>query len=301
MTRYLLQQWTIPTIEEERRLGGHGQKLPRAASNFDRFNDLRPGDVVYPAAVRDGRILPISRVVVGRVTTLDELISAGEDPWPSQWQVIARQPLPRTNYEELATNELGRAIRREDGQTLARRGNGISSQAFRHPLWITAASAALLDDFLERVWKQETEEGLEDPERLLQGQGPRLSHADRKAIEDHAMASAREYYERQGWSVDDTSRGHPYDLEIVRAGARRRVEVKGTVGPGASVLITRGEFQNAQFFPTELYILHGVRLHTEGNVPRASGGTKCIVTDWRPTEDNSEPTVYRHFPRCDST
>ena len=67
-----------------------------------------------------------------------------------------------------------------------------------------------------------------------------MSAECKKAVEKRSMTMARKHYEREGYHVEDTSANRPYDFECTKRGKVVRVEVKGTIGNGASVLVTAG-------------------------------------------------------------
>ena len=53
----------------------------------------------------------------------------------------------------------------------------------------------------------------------------RITAAEARCIEHHAMALAVDYFVSDGWQVDDVSRYKPYDLHYVRGDVVRHVEV----------------------------------------------------------------------------
>lgn len=89
------------------------------------------------------------------------------------------------------------------------------------------------------------------------GQGRQADPRIRRAVEMRAMEVAREYYERHGYSVEDTSLQRSYDYLASRSGENRRVEVKGLQGAGDSVTVTAGEVNAALAGPetTDLFAI----------------------------------------------
>jgi hypothetical protein len=70
--------------------------------------------------------------------------------------------------------------------------------------------------------------------------------ATRRAIELRTMQIAVEYYEAKGYAVADTSQTEPYDLECRSGEEAIRVEVKGTIGAGEVVELTRNELTDEE-------------------------------------------------------
>src|SRR3989442_8518313 len=129
------------------------------------------------------------------------------------------------------------------------------------------------------------------------GQGLGLSAEERKAVELHAMAVARKLYEEAGWSVIDTSSSQPYDLRATRNAEQRFIEVKGTTGDGASVILTRGEVVHARNNSQEcaLVVVSGLSLAKTGDEWVASEGVISTHLDpWSPEEDRLEALQYRY-------
>lgn len=121
------------------------------------------------------------------------------------------------------------------------------------------------------------------PETARSGQGRGLSTPERRAVEHHAMARARDHFEMRWDSVTDVSGSESYDLLCRRGNAELRVEVKGTTGGGDSVLLTRNEVQHArQHYPhVALFIVHGIQLTGRGTeAPSASGGHVRLFNPW---------------------
>ena len=79
---------------------------------------------------------------------------------------------------------------------------------------------------------QDAVEAIAAPLRLsrAKGQGFGLSHAERMAIDRHAMSVALQHLKVAGYSVEDVSKNHPYDFLASKNGHKIIVEVKGTTG-----------------------------------------------------------------------
>ncbi|MGE8096353.1 protein NO VEIN domain-containing protein [Pseudomonas fluorescens] len=129
------------------------------------------------------------------------------------------------------------------------------------------------------------------------GQGLGLSSEERKCVELHAMGIARKLYEDAGWSVIDTSASQPYDLFAALNAEKRFIEVKGTTGEGASIILTSGEVIHAKANPQEcaLVVVSEIRLENGADGLYASDGKVSTHLDsWCPEEDSLEATQYRY-------
>lgn len=116
------------------------------------------------------------------------------------------------------------------------------------------------------------------------GQGFRESAKQRRAIELHSMAVAREHLEADDWTVEDVSTTRSYDLHCQRGDEVLRAEVKGTTGDGTAVLLTPGEITAArdEHPETGLLIVSGITLEGDGDDSVADGGTLVLISPWDP-------------------
>ena len=77
------------------------------------------------------------------------------------------------------------------------------------------------------------------------------------------------------------------------------VEVKGTVGTGEKVIITRGEANHAQANPEQavLFVLSDIRVRPgpDGR-PKLLGGTERILQPWSLNVSSLIPISYEHSP-----
>lgn len=129
------------------------------------------------------------------------------------------------------------------------------------------------------------------------GQGLEADPRVRKAIEMHAMMVATNFYEKRGYSVEDVSSNHPYDLLCTKSGAKlRRVEVKGTRGDSSQVNLTIGEVQAAREVSalTDLFIVFDIEVDVSGSNPKASQGKHRLVQRWVPLDEDLSPTMFRY-------
>lgn len=105
------------------------------------------------------------------------------------------------------------------------------------------------------------------------GQGFRTSLQARRAVELHAMATVRVALESEGWSVTDMSLSESYDLLGKRDVELCHVEVKGTVGSGERVIVTRAEVAFARRNPGTM------RLAVVSEIMLVPGGAKALVAE----------------------
>jgi hypothetical protein len=115
------------------------------------------------------------------------------------------------------------------------------------------------------------------------GQGRGLSAPQRRAVELRAMELVAERLEGEGWRVNDVSGDNlGYDLRARRGEEERHVEVKGTIGPGTSVLLTPNEVRHAREWPdyAALAVVGGIALLEEDEHWTASGGSEEFFDAW---------------------
>ncbi|WP_026423426.1 protein NO VEIN domain-containing protein [Actinokineospora inagensis] len=132
--------------------------------------------------------------------------------------------------------------------------------------------------------------------RRRAGQGMRLSHAERAAIEDHSVALARGHLEAKGYSVRDFGATESYDLDARRRSERLYVEVKGTTSLGEEVILTKNEVDlNDEKYPnTMLIIVSGIHLDRTTIPPNASGGSVREAHPWRIAATDLTPISFRY-------
>jgi hypothetical protein len=127
----------------------------------------------------------------------------------------------------------------------------------------------------------------------------------RLATEQYAVERAKSYYKSHGWDVE--VHGAPFDLKCSKEGHETiLVEVKGTKESGDTVIITRGERNNAKNNYTELFIVHSIRLIPDSTVERVDkfgekitcptykgeSGIEKIVRNWKPSDQDLEAISY---------
>lgn len=127
------------------------------------------------------------------------------------------------------------------------------------------------------------------------GQGYGLSPEQRQAVEQRAVDVVTERLEAERWDVEDVSaQKRGYDLHASRGDEERHVEVKGTIGSGASVILTRNEVRHARANPAlaVLAVVSGIRLSGEGTSWEADGGRLRDFDRWRIEDGALEPRSY---------
>jgi hypothetical protein len=135
----------------------------------------------------------------------------------------------------------------------------------------------------ERPELREAEEAAERARGAIKGAsraGFRTNAREIKAIETHAVALARAYYEAGGFQVKEL--GKPFDLEVKKDDMVLTVEVKGTTSDGSGVPLTAGEVvHHAEAFPNNaLVVVRNIALHRDDTSPTASGGRLYELRGW---------------------
>lgn len=123
-----------------------------------------------------------------------------------------------------------------------------------------------------------------------QGQGFASTPAQRRAIEEHAMARAFAHFRKRFSKVENVSKQKGVlDLRCGSAGETSiHVEVKGTTTAGDAVILTRREVERARSSPSALYVLHSIKLEGE----KASGGTARVIDEWAIRRGSLTPLAF---------
>jgi hypothetical protein len=119
----------------------------------------------------------------------------------------------------------------------------------------------------------------------------------RRAVEDYAQGLMSKHFESDGWVVEDTRVGRPYDAIATRRDDVIYLEAKGTRGDGSSVLVTEGEVNWARGHKGQCFIgvVSGIRLEARKIVP---GSGVLTVREWNPKPKELTPTAHRWTPRA---
>jgi hypothetical protein len=141
---------------------------------------------------------------------------------------------------------------------------------------------------------------VEDAMEILarpRGFGPRLSAADRRAIEQHAVSVAVAHFESKGYSVEDVGDYESYDLHATRASEVLMVEVKGTTTDGSAVVLTRNEVElHKTAYPSNaLAIVRRIHLtRAEGKDAVPTGGELILRMPWELDDDQLTPIAFSY-------
>ncbi len=132
--------------------------------------------------------------------------------------------------------------------------------------------------------------------RSALGQGRQSDAELRLALEAHSMALASAYYTHQGFSVEDTSKNHPYDLVCRKDQNEVRVEVKGTVTQGMSVILTAGEVRSARTagVVSHLFVVHSIKVTRQKGRRVLSGGAVRLIAPWVPGDADLRPREFAY-------
>jgi Domain of unknown function (DUF3883) len=124
-------------------------------------------------------------------------------------------------------------------------------------------------------------------------QGFQLDSKTRKAIEDYAMEAAKKHFKSLGYSVEDHSKNHSYDLLCTKKKERLHAEVKGTVTNGDGIILTSGEVKFARSHKEEmgLFILHSIQVSADGKL---SNGQQKMIVPWDVDEGRLKPVSFMY-------
>lgn len=138
------------------------------------------------------------------------------------------------------------------------------------------------------------------PPRAGRGQGFSVDQGSKVAVEAYAMNDALDYYEKLG-EVVDTSRNQSYDYAVNIDGQQWHVEVKGTTGAPAEVLLTPNEVTHAAEYPyTALYVLSNVVVTQDGDGEiTTSGGRATVLHPWKLDPSQLTPLGFRYRLQSD--
>ena len=128
-------------------------------------------------------------------------------------------------------------------------------------------------------------------------QGYSSNPKQRKAIEDHAMKVAMNYYKNLGYNeIKDVSLEKlGYDVYCQDKNFNEiRIEVKGTQSNGSEVNLTKNEVKNAKLYRTNLFVVHSIKIDTKKNYKIINQGKINIIEDWNPKEIDLKPITYKY-------
>jgi hypothetical protein len=240
---------------------------------------LRPGDgvIMWRTRGRDGRrgIVAIGDVVGDPFTSSDE-----HDPFWDDREAAAKEeprvPIQLHDAPGLPLWADGEHRELLESLNVARAQGGTVFHVTAEQFAAIASLAGMTDDE-----PGELVEEIANPLRKRGGQGRGLSAGERRAVERRAMDLAIAHYKQSWGDVKDVGSTECFDLECRSGGRMLRVEVKGTTGSGASVLLTANEVTHArvQTPHVALFVVSEIRLQ-RGPEPVASGGMVRILEPW---------------------
>lgn len=138
--------------------------------------------------------------------------------------------------------------------------------------------------------------GSSSPSSSFGGQGWGLTAEERKIVEMQAMGKAFEWLEANGFVAADvsSSKTASCDFKAMRDGREWVVEVKGTTGSAASVLLTRNEVDlHLKAYPLNaLIVVHGISLSADRRA--ASGGELMVLSPWRLEPERLTGITYQY-------
>ncbi|MGG5889815.1 MrcB family domain-containing protein [Falsiroseomonas sp. HC035] len=128
------------------------------------------------------------------------------------------------------------------------------------------------------------------------GQGFGLTPAERRAVEVHAMAIAKQHLNGAGWSVQDVSASRSYDFLCRKGKDEIIVEVKGTTTLGAQVVLTKNEVAvQRKLYPLNaLIVVHSIILDRTATAPSPHGGTLAMLLPWKIEDQQLSPLAFTY-------
>ena len=134
-----------------------------------------------------------------------------------------------------------------------------------------------------------------NPQKSTQ-QGFGLTPKERKCVELQAMKVARRHLSKERFVAKDVSKNSPFDFLASRDGKTIAVEVKGTIGQGTNIVLTKNEVQYQQMkHPANmLIVVHSIHLNRKGTKPTASGGAVVVQSPWSIDKKRLKPLSYSY-------
>jgi hypothetical protein len=116
----------------------------------------------------------------------------------------------------------------------------------------------------------------------------------RRAIELKAMSIAIDYFQNEGWLVEDVSHRESYDLKCNRQQEEVYVEVKGTTSEGSQILLTPNEvLHTQQNYPnTALFVVSHLQVNNSGEEVEVTGGEIQLIMPWLLKNDDLKAIGY---------
>lgn len=140
--------------------------------------------------------------------------------------------------------------------------------------------------------------GVANPRSLEGGFAPRLTAAQRTAIEKRAVNVTTAYFTSDGmnYEVRDVGSTESYDLHATKNFETIYIEVKGTTAQKSDIVLTFNEVElhRIKWPHNALAIVHGIHLSGPPDAPVATGGTLSLEMPWKLNESRLQPIAYRY-------
>ena len=111
------------------------------------------------------------------------------------------------------------------------------------------------------------------------------------------MQVVRTYFGQ--FSLNNTSRTHPYDYSFLDGETERYIEVKGSQQDDPAVILTRNEVAFARLHSDrmDLCLVHSIKV-VDGPTPVATGGVLVRFPQWNP--DRHQLAAFQYECKLDS-
>ncbi len=162
------------------------------------------------------------------------------------------------------------------------------------PAYAENITVPKIDTGSEVAEAREAIESITGKFRKSSGQGFQSTPEVRRAIELKAMNLARDYFQNQGWLVEDVSQRESYDLRCNRQQEEVYVEVKGTTSEGSQILLTPNEvLHTQQNYPnTALFVVSRLQVNNLGEKVKVTGGEIQLIMPWLLKDDDLKAIGY---------
>ena len=242
---------------------------------------VRPGDRIIATQTDKRALAGVARVVgfVRQQGVRHVKLRPVESIWvkiprlkkasPAIASIPALQGGPIATIYPISEGDAGRLLAAAKAAKLGRTGAGTGDSKATEP-----PSADSITSYLQGS------QGFEPDPRV------------RRAIEIAAVRKARRHYEGDGYGVVEV--GKPFDLECTKGRSTLFVEVKGSRGPATKIFLTPNEVSFARTRKMELFIVHSMKLEKAGRAVVATGGTRQIISPWKPRASRLAPVMYSY-------
>jgi hypothetical protein len=124
----------------------------------------------------------------------------------------------------------------------------------------------------------------------------RLTAAENKAIEQHAVELVCAHFTALDYDVTDVGSTEAYDVHATKADQIVKIEVKGTTSDGSDVTLTANEVTLHQSeYPNNAFaVVRDIRLSKNGDQPTPTGGELVLEMPWKLDPDRLQPMAYRY-------